>query len=102
MGSSLMLVVAAGLAVGIAFVIVFSVLSSTLLAYPIRHLAYHDKIGIEIADMNDVYQVNEPISFTAHTKGASDNLCNYPKATAVISNSEDLDIVWSSPPAFQL
>ncbi len=51
--------------------------------------------------MEDVYHVNEPISFTVQTKGASDNLCNDPQVNVGISNTEDATTAWSSPITFQ-
>jgi hypothetical protein len=101
MEASLTLVVAVGLAAGISFFLIFSTFGNNFSFYQSRQLTYSERLDIEIQGVKDFYRVNEPISFTIQTKGNSDNLCNYPQATAVIRNSKDAIAVWSSPITFQ-
>ena len=77
----------AGLAAGIAFVMVFSLYSVPGDSW--TPLNKNERIVMEIGNLKDTYRVNEPISFSIYVKGASANLCNDPKATVVIVSPEN-------------
>lgn len=88
------------MAVGIAFIVLFSAFGASFAANPQEH-GYFDRIDVTLGDLKDVYHTNEPISFTVHTKGISDNLCNYPKLHVQIVRIEDGKAVWNTPPTFE-
>lgn len=95
MGDGAVAPVAAGLAVGIAFVVLFSILATPEEPVKSKH------IEIAVDGLKDTYKAGEPMSFTVNTEGFSDNLCNYPKLHVVIVRADDQKIAWSTPPTFQ-
>jgi hypothetical protein len=60
-----------------------------------------NEVTVAIVDMNSVYHVNDPISFTIHTIGESVHLCNDPKVNVGISSIGDGSTVWSTPITLQ-
>ncbi|MGI0018985.1 MAG: hypothetical protein ACREAY_00785 [Nitrososphaera sp.] len=56
---------------------------------------------LAINDLKDTYGAGEPISFTLITKGASNNICNYPKPSIQIIGIGEKKGVWNTPPTFQ-
>ena len=95
--------VIAGLVAGIAFLVVFSNLADSL------STTKNDQTGpavqafviLTVNDLKDTYEAGEPISFTLITKGASNNICNYPKPSVQIIGIDEKNGVWSTPPTFQ-
>jgi hypothetical protein len=97
--SGLVAPVIAGLAAGIAFIIIFSFFSAP--GNPPPPLNRNDRVVMTIANLKDAYRAGEPISFSVYTKGASGNLCNNPQISAVIISLEEGKPAWSTPPSFQ-
>lgn len=91
-----LLPVIAGLAIGIALVVVFSIFAfGGSASEKIR------RVAIEVGDLKDTYQVGEPISFTVNANGISNNLCNHPKPHIRIVNADDgEETAWASPSTF--
>lgn len=95
--------VIAGLAAGIAFLFVFSNVADSLSTIKNDQTGSAKKafVILTIAGMDDTYRAGEPISFTLITKGASHNICNYPKPSIQIARIPDEKGVWNTPPTFQ-
>lgn len=91
----------AGLAAGIAFMLLMSGLAdslSTIRASPANEFAF---VIMTVDGLQESYEAGEPISFSLLTRGFSQNICNYPEPSVRISNLDSGESVWHTPPSFQ-
>ncbi|MEP0826305.1 MAG: hypothetical protein HRF40_12540 [Nitrososphaera sp.] len=91
--------VAAGLAIGIGFVVLFASLFST----PVRPLAEYRFLKLEIDGMKEIYLTNEKIDFVVKAQG-HDIVCGFPKlrilsenGTLIHHNSDIITLVLCDP-----
>jgi hypothetical protein len=95
--------VIAGLAAGVAFLLIFSNLADSLSTTKNDQPenAVESFVIMTINDLKMTYQAGEPVSFTLITKGTSNNICNYPRPSVQIIDIYERKGVWSPPPTVQ-
>jgi hypothetical protein len=87
-----------GIAVGIAFVVVFSILyASSSSAMPNDH----NQINLTIEGMKSTYLSGEQIIFSVNAEGVSDNTCNIGSPSVLIRDENSGKVIyWPHPFGF--
>jgi hypothetical protein len=88
-----------GLAIGIAFVVAFSLSASSISTELVTE--DYNRISLAISGLKSTYEPGEPIIITVTAKGISDNACNRPTPSVVMhDNSNGKTIYWPHPFGF--
>lgn len=86
--------VIAGLAVGTAFVVAFSLIAGSSSAGVVTD--HYNRISLAIEGLKSTYESGEPIVLSVKAKGISDNACNYSSPSVVMrDDSNGKTIHWS-------
>ena len=90
-----------GLAIGMMFVVMFSVHANSMPVNSGALSGNKDRIVMNIESLNDAYRTNGPVSFVVSAKGVSDNLCNHPEPSVAIIQVNNGKAIWNTPATVQ-
>ena len=91
--------VIAGLAVGIAFVVAFTLLAGSSSAGVVTE--DYNRISLAIGGLKSTYESGEPIVLRVKAKGISDNACNYSGPSIMVrDDNNEKTIQWPSAIGF--
>lgn len=90
----------AGLAAGVAFVIMFSLFAGPSSAGSSTVTEDPERVSLAIGGLQGAYKAGEPIAFSVKAKGVSDNACNRPSPSVVVRDSNGETLYWPHPFGF--